>query len=219
MLFKHLYPMMIQTRLHLLIILLLIPIKPCWAQESQPSQKEAAVIQERKIQPGDTLLYRVVEDKDPLIPLPVSANGTVNLPYIGSISAAGKTAEALATDIQALLESSLYKTATVIIIVEASPGIREIGTVYLSGRVNRVGPIDIDLGKKNTISKVILSVGGFSDFADKRNVRIIRNNPKTNKNERIIVNVESVLEDGKLENDVPIMDGDFIIVPQRLFNW
>ncbi len=207
---------------YLILVILTSWLTPLWAQEDTGLKREdrdIPVIEERKIKIGDVLLYRVIEDKDPLIPLPVSANGTINLPYHGSVPAAGQTPEELARHIQNLLEDGLYKTATVILIVEASPGAREVGTVYLSGRVNRVGPVEIDLAKENTISKVILSVGGFSDFANKRRVLIIRNNPSTDENERIEVDVQTILEDGKLENDVEVQDGDFIIVPQRLLNW
>src|ERR1043166_1188666 len=66
-----------------------------------------------------------------------------------------------------------------------------------------------------TLSKAILRAGGFSDFADKNNVRITRKKNTTSADEIFIVNVALILEKGFTGLDMTLEAGDFIYVPER----
>lgn len=197
-------------------------VTPMAAEESQDKKPEKQATEEKKervIQPGDKIVYRVIEDRDPQITIPVLESGEIIIPYYGPIEAAGLTPSKLTERITKLLKEELYQKATVLLAVQTPAPSSFIGTVYLSGRVNRIGPMQIDPNQKNTVSKLILSAGGFSDFADKSAVQIIRQVPGSNETEIIEVDVESVLEEGQLDKDVRIQDGDYVIIKQRLFNW
>lgn len=180
-----------------------------------PSAQPAA---ERTIAVGDHLRYQVTEDGDPPVELVVSNTGKLDLPYHGPIDAAGLTLPELSAAIRTALESELYIQATVRLqVLEYSQGSVNRGRVHLAGQVRRIGPVDIDLAQRTTLGQVILASGGLSDFADARNVRIIRN--VGGQNQTLKVDLREVLEKGRIDKDVELQDGDFVIVDQRLINW
>lgn len=171
----------------------------------------------QKVGPGDRLTYRVIEDQDEPRTLTVADTGDFEVPYYGLVRATGKTSLELAKEIKGLLERKLYYHATVIIAVEVVNKTRVNGKVYVTGQVRNRGGYDIPASEEFTVSKAILSAGGFSDFSDKKNVRLIRKTPAGKKT--YVVNVVDIWEKGKLEKDMVVQSDDLIVVPQRLINY
>jgi len=95
---------------------------------------------------------------------------------LGWCTPPGKTSLELAKDVKAALEKDLYYQATVIIAVELVNKTRVTGKVYVTGQVRNSGGFDIPAGETLTVSRAILNAGGFSDFSDKKKVRLIRKN-------------------------------------------
>lgn len=171
----------------------------------------------QRLGPGDRISYRVIEDQEPAHELAITDSGDLEVPYLGLVHAAGETCRELASQIKGLLEKKLYYTATVMISAQVINRARVVGKVYVTGQVRNNGSFDIPAGDPLTVSRAILSAGGFSDFSDKRNVRLVR---KTASGSRtFIVNVQAVLEQGKLSGDLPVQAGDLIVVPERLVKW
>jgi polysaccharide biosynthesis/export protein len=165
---------------------------------------------------GDHLSFRIVEDEEQPVSLVVNDAGQVEIPYLGKLQAAHRTPKELAFDAKRALESGLYKKATVLISLDRrtteSPGV-----IYLSGEVNRQGPLDIPPNERLTVSTAILRAGGFSEFANKRKVRVIR---KTPQGEKIyVVDVKQILEKARGDLDLPLTAGDKILVPARMISW
>lgn len=183
-----------------------------------PSQ-ETVSQKDTVIHKKDLLLYRVLEDRDPPIKLQVSETGTVCIPYYGELSVAGKTLAEAKASITLALEDSFYKKATVFLSLEQDNDMLTPSLVYLGGKVNKVGPIPLDPMKQNTVTKVILAAGGFADFADDSKVKLVRKSPDTGIVKTFHVDVAAVLEKGELDQDLEVIDGDFIMVSKRLFNW
>lgn len=171
----------------------------------------------RALERGDIVSYRVVEDKTPPINLRVSDSGEMEVPMLGRVRAAGKTPKQLAYEIKRLLERQYYHKATVIIGLESASTLPR-GRVYISGAIGRQGPLDLPADERLTVSKAILLSGGFGDFADKRRVRVIRKD-ENGVPKRHTVDVKEVLERGRLEKDMYLQDGDFIVVPERGINF
>jgi len=171
----------------------------------------------QKIGPGDRLTYRVIEDQDEPRSLTVADSGDLEVPYYGLIRATGKTSLELAKEVKGLLEQKLYYHATVIIAVEVLNKTRVNGKVYVTGQVRNRGGYEIPAAEEFTVSKAILSAGGFSDFSDKKNVRLIRKTPAGKKT--YLINVTDIWEKGKLEKDMAVQSDDLIVVPARLINY
>ncbi len=172
---------------------------------------------QQKLGPGDRVSYRVIEDQDDPRSLTVTDSGDLEVPYYGLVHAVGKTSFQLASEIKALLEQKLYKQATVIIALELVNKTRVTGKVYVTGQVRNRGGYEIPAGETLTVSKAILNAGGFSDFSDKKHVRLIRNTAKGK--ETFTENVLDVWDKSKLEEDLVVQPGDTIVVPERLLNY
>ena len=132
---------------------------------------------------------------------PIKEDGTITLPWIGKITAVGKTTGELQTEILNDYVPKYYVRLTVTV---KSPSDR---VYYIGGQIGRPG-VQVYLGE-TTVSKAIQAAGDFNDFAS-HTVSLTRVT-----GERIKVNVDRVLA-GK-EVDPPVYPGDQIDVPRSLF--
>lgn len=172
---------------------------------------------DRPLARGDVLNFRIVEDKDPPVALRVNDSGNIEVPYIGTVSAAGKTPRELAFAVKSMLEREYYNNASVIISLDTA-GERSAGLFYITGAVNGGGPMEIPFNEKFTVSKAILRAGGFAEFANERKVIVQRPRPDGS-TETITVNVKEILEKGRQDLDVEVQPNDLIRVPERLINF
>jgi polysaccharide biosynthesis/export protein len=204
------------------------PVKRARSAVTPPPAAAAAAVAEtnsmdvldnkRGLSIGDRISYRVVEDRKEPRQLFVTDSGEVEVPLIGRVHAAGKNCRQLAYDIRRLLEKDYYNRATVIIGVDiAAPRPVTRGTVYIMGQVRSQGPLEMPANEQQlTLSKAILRAGGFSEYADKRKVKLVRKTSGDSTETRV-VDVEEILR-GNIRGDVTLVPEDVIIVPQRWIN-
>lgn len=171
----------------------------------------------RPLARGDVLNFRIVEDRDPPVALRINDAGNIEVPYIGTVSAAGQTPRGLAFSVRSLLEKEYYHNATVIISLDTA-GERSAGLFYITGAVKGGGPMEIPFNERFTVSKAILRAGGFADFANERKVLVTRPKPDGT-TETITVDVKQVIEKGRQDLDVEVLPNDLIRVPERLINF
>jgi polysaccharide export outer membrane protein len=167
---------------------------------------------------GDQLSFRILEDEDDPKILPVTDSGDLEVPYVGRYPAAGKTCKQLGQELKTELEKKYYWQATVIIAVDSKPKSR--GKIYLAGAIAGPGPQDISGDEVLTVSKAISRAGGLTSYADGKKVRVTRstgNQPGQEK--KIIVNVTKIIEQGKMDEDLPLEPGDLIYVPERMIRF
>jgi len=165
--------------------------------------------------PGDKVSFQIIEDRSLPVALQVTESSELDIPYIGRLKVTGKTCKQLADATKELLEKDYYKRATVIVGLDAMAKV--VGRVYVWGPVRTQGPIEIPANESFTAGKAILRAGGFGDFANKKEVKVVRKTPAGNVT--LKVNLVEVLEKGKTDQDIKLEPEDFIIVPQRSINW
>ncbi|MGD1086815.1 MAG: polysaccharide biosynthesis/export family protein [Verrucomicrobiota bacterium] len=196
-----------------------------------------------KLAIGDRLSFRIVEDEEDPKPLFVTDSGDLEVPYIGRVPAENKTCRQLGAEIKAALEKKYYYQATVIIAVDVMA--KSQGRVYLVGAVRLPGPVEIPNDEILTLGKAILRAGGFTDYADRRHVKVTRKdtagkdvatgdivvkdaatNNTTGKDaavkedkETFTVDVGKIFDKGDIEADLPVVSGDLIFVPDRLIRF
>lgn len=179
-----------------------------------------------RLEPGDIVSFKIQEDekntfadRKVVVHLTVTDSSEVDFPYIGRVSVADKTCHDVAASVKALLEKDYYYQATVIIGLDSINKVR--GQAFVSGLVRSPGPVDILFNHDLTAGEALLMMGGLEDFADKKQVKIIRNhnNGGTTNQQIIVVNMEDVLEKGKIDKDIILQPGDFVLVPARIINW
>jgi polysaccharide biosynthesis/export protein len=166
--------------------------------------------------PGDSVLYQVLEDQDAATNLTVTDSGDLEVPYYGLVHAAGKTCRQLAFELKNLLQQKLYYQATVVMALKVANKTWVQGKVYVTGQVRNPGGYEIRAGENLTVSKAILDAGGFSDFSDKKHVRLIRKTVQGQKT--YVINVLNVWE-GQLDKDLAVQPGDLVVVPASLVNY
>ena len=175
----------------------------------------AALDDKYKLAAGDRVTYQVLEDGDDPKSLVVSDSGDLEVPYLGPYPAAGKTCKQLADELKVVLEKKYYYQATVIISVDSMVS---QGVIYLVGAVKSPGPLELPRDEVLTVSKAILRAGGFTDFANQREVRVTRK-LQSGTNDVFTVNVSDVLDKGETAEDQTVEAGDLIFVPEKTINF
>lgn len=203
--------------------------RPTNAAASGPVNAGAAVLSSmdvldnnRPISSGDTISIRILEDRREPLQQVVAVTGEVNAPYVGLVTAKGKTCRELAFSIKRELEKNFFKVATVVIAIDKinevdrmREEVVDLEFYVMFGFVARQGKYDLPANEDISISQAILRAGGFAQFANKEEVKIVRKTPQGNKN--ILVNVDAIMARGELERDIYIRKDDVIIVKE--LNW
>jgi protein involved in polysaccharide export with SLBB domain len=192
---------------------------------SQTSATNSAWVldDKHKLAIGDRLSFRILEDEEDPKPLFVTDSGDLEVPYIGRVPAENKTCQQLAAEIKTALEKEYYYQATVIIAVDVMT--KSHGRVYLVGCVRLPGPVELPSDEVLTLSKAILRAGGFTDYADRRYVKVTRKDvagkDAVSKEDKktFVVDVGKIFDKGKIETDLTLEPGDLIFVPDRLFRF
>lgn len=136
---------------------------------------------------------------------PVSSSGTINLPFIGTIRAAGMSAEGLAVAIQnAYKNAEIYTDPTIQVFSTVAGGAVENEVVHLGGQVRRPGPLAYQ--NNLTIYQAIQAAGGATEFGSLKRVKLFRQGKMQN---------YDVTKD-QFKN-VPLEPNDTIEIPQK--NW
>ena len=104
---------------------------------------------------------------------PVSESGTVNLPFIGIMRAAGLRPEALAASIQnAYKAAEIYTDPTIQVVwTTEGSGVRS-QVVHVSGLVRKTGPVAFQ--RNLTIWQAVAAAGGANEFGSLRRVKLTR---------------------------------------------
>ena len=154
---------------------------------------------------GDSLHVGVWQERDLSVDVNVRPDGTVTLPLVGEVRAAGRTTGELRDDIHKRLTQYL-KTAivTVAVATVASYRFTVAGNVTATGIFNPAYYV--------TVAEAIAMAGGPNEYAAADKVVIIRSDP-SGKLRRIPVDYEGILEGDNPEQNIVVLAGDTIFVP------
>ncbi|MES2923432.1 MAG: polysaccharide biosynthesis/export family protein [Verrucomicrobiota bacterium] len=105
---------------------------------------------------------------------PVSDGGTVNMPFIGAVRAAGLRDNELAGILQSRYKSAGIYTNPTIQVISNMGGVKpNEETVTVGGQVRSPGPVPF--AKELTLWGAIQARGGATEFGSMRRVKLIRN--------------------------------------------
>lgn len=153
---------------------------------------------------GDTVTVTLSDIPEPPTPeeKPIQSDGTISMPTIGRVQAAGKTPGELEDYIKSLYVPKIYVHLAVTVQTSSHRVYFVRGEVKTPNQIEYLGP--------TTVTKAITSAGDFTDFADRKHVVLIRTD-----NRHFTLNCRRIL-DGK-DPDPPIFPGDQIEVPRRWY--
>ena len=179
---------------------------------SEVSQTTAAsTSSDYVIGPGDSLQIFVWDHGDLSTTVQVRPDGRISTPLVEDLQAAGRTPTQLARDIETVLKDYV-RTPVVTVIMQGFVG-EQAQQIRVVGQA--VSPMALQYKQEMTILDVMIQVGGLSEFAAGNKAKLVR---KTVDGEvEIRIRLDDLLNDGDIEQNVKMMPGDVLIIPQSFF--
>ncbi len=135
----------------------------------------------------------------------VRPDGRITLPLIGDINALGMTPEELKVAITKSA-SKLIDDPSVTVVVRAINSRK----VFITGQV--ASPKDYPLTRTLTVMQLITLAGGLNEFADKKNITVLRTEPG-GKQMVLKFNYQDVSKGKNLAQNIVLRPGDTVVVP------
>jgi polysaccharide biosynthesis/export protein len=182
------------------------PVGTTGSAATTPSPAPAAATSaDYRLSPGDKLRVEVYKDAQLSQSLQIRPDGKVTLPLIGDIVAIDMTPIQLRDRIATSLKEYVTNPVVTVIVVEASPVM-----VYVMGEVATPG--SIPMRGPMTVLQALAMAGGFKEFANTKDIRILRKAGGILKTETTIpFNYNDAIK-GKAA-PVYLMPGDMVVVP------
>lgn len=178
---------------------------------SDIKEQQAATETEYEIGPGDTLQIFVWDHADLSTGVAVRPDGKISTPLVEDLMAAGKTPTELAREIEGVLQQYVRTPVVTVIMTgfvgDSNQQVRVVGQA--------VSPRALQYRQGMTVLDVIIQVGGLSEFAAGNRAKIVR----TEGGEEITIKVRlnDLLNDGDIRENIKMMPGDVLIIPQSIF--
>ena len=176
-----------------------------------------------KVRAGDTLRIEVLEDQSLNRNALVLPDGSISVPLVGSVAAAGKDLSAVQAAVEAGLAPNFATKPTVFVTVNslsqpkatASRGSSAPSTmdVYVMGEVQKPGKASVKPG--TSILQFLAESGGFTKFAATKRIQVRRTDPKSGKAMVYGFNYKAVEQGSTSVNSIILKEGDVIVVPER----
>jgi polysaccharide export outer membrane protein len=170
-----------------------------YSKEPDPRKSEFVV------GPSDVLRINVWKTPDLSVEVTVRPDGTITLPLIGDVTAAGRTPSELRDEIKRKLTAFLRDDNPVEVIVETVNSYR----FTVAGNVEKSGMFTTK--HYVTVTEAVALAGGPNRYADLDQVLILRQSPTGARS--IPVNIKEIYSGRHPEMDVVILKEDRIFVP------
>jgi polysaccharide export outer membrane protein len=137
--------------------------------------------------------------------VPVRPDGRISVPLVGDVDASGMTTAELRDRIAGSLSEYITAPDVTVVVTQINSKI-----VYLVGEVAR--PTALPLNRQMRILDAIAMAGGFTPFADKNDIRVLRPLPDGTIEEHEF-NYGKVVKGKQPESNLVLQAGDTIVVP------
>jgi polysaccharide export outer membrane protein len=158
---------------------------------------------EYRMGPGDKLRIEVYKDPQLSQSAQIRPDGKITMPLIGDVEAAGLTPLELRETLTASLKEFITSPTVTVIVVEATAA-----TAYVMGEVNHPGAVNLQ--GPLTVMQALALAGGLKDFADAKNIRILRKGPAGTV-QSITFNYKNAMKSAA--TPVYLRPGDTVVVP------
>jgi polysaccharide export outer membrane protein len=157
-----------------------------------------------KIGPNDVLSIFVWKEPDLTRDVTVMPDGKITFPLIGEIMAQGHTASELKQVISDKLQNFVTAPEVTVIVKESRSQV-----IYAIGKVTRPGPYPLAPGM--TVMQALSAAGGFTEWADTKNVMIVRK--EGGKETQLHFNYKEFTSGENLQQNILLKPGDTLVVP------
>jgi polysaccharide export outer membrane protein len=156
------------------------------------------------IGPEDVLTFNFWREKDLSTEVTVRPDGRITLPLLNEFEAAGLTPDQLREKVMAVADRYVQDPNLTIIVKTINSR-----RAYITGMVNKPGPYA--LMSPTTVVQLIAMAGGLQDYADKKNIVIMRT--ENGKAVSYRFNYKEVIDRKNLKQNIELKPGDTVIVP------
>ena len=156
------------------------------------------------IGPEDVLYIYVWKEENLSRTVPVRMDGMISIPLVDDVKAAGMTPLQLKNLLLTKLKEFVDTPDVTVIVTEANSY-----RVYVQGEVKTPGVFK--LRTETSLVQLIVMAGGFTDWADKKKITIIRK--EGGKESRIRANYKKIIEGDEGAKDIILKSGDIVIIP------
>jgi polysaccharide export outer membrane protein len=173
-----------------------------YAKEPDPRNKELV------LGVGDVIGINVWENNNLSAEVTIRPDGTITMPLIGDLKAAGETPTSLKARIKNQLQAYVKIQGTeVTVAVKAWRSYR----FTIQGEVSKAGVFSSD--QFLTVSDALALAGGLSRFAKRNEITLTRKDGKSGQVRHIPLDYESLASGKRPDMNIIVMPGDTIWVP------
>lgn len=168
---------------------------------------------------GDRINMDVFNVPDYSREYPVLSDGTVNLPLIGVVPLQGLTLEQATEELTNRYQRYIRRPAITLSLVSSRPiqlaivgEVKRPGSYTVSASATTSGAAGIS--GTPTLTQALQLAGGVTELANIRSIEIRRPLPHNpGMTSKVEVNLWELLQSGNLNQDIPLQDGDTVLVP------
>jgi polysaccharide export outer membrane protein len=180
------------------------PRSPNYDYSREPDPRKQEIV----LGPGDVVGINVWENANLNTEAAIRPDGTITMPLVGDIRAAGETPTTLKTRIKAQLSNYVKMQGT-----EITVAVRSLKSYRFTvqGEVSHPGVFSPD--SFLTVSDALAMAGGLTRFARRGDIKLTRRNPKTGELRYIPLDYEALASGKRPEMNIIVLAGDAIWVP------
>lgn len=198
----------------LMLVGIAVSLVACGSNRSREIAAESQVASssegEYAIGPGDVLEIFVWEHEELSTTVQVRPDGKLSTPLVEDLQASGMSPTQLAREIESVLAEYVRAPVVTVIMQEFRGAIAQ--QVRVVGQA--VEPRALQFRAGMTVLDVIIEVGGLSEFAAGNRTKLVRRTPEGEI--EIKVRLNDLLNDGDMSENVRVLPGDVLIIPQSL---
>jgi polysaccharide export outer membrane protein len=173
-----------------------------YAKEPDPRNKELV------LGVGDVIGINVWENQNLSVEVTIRPDGTITMPLVGDLKAAGETPTSLKARIKNQLQAYVKIQGTeVTVAVKAWRSYR----FTIQGEVSKAGVFSSD--QFLTVSDALALAGGLTRFAKRNEITLTRKDGKSGQVRHIPLDYESLASGKRPDMNIIVMSGDTIWVP------
>lgn len=173
-----------------------------YAKEPDPRNKELV------LGVGDVIGINVWENPNLSVEVTIRPDGTITMPLVGDLKAAGETPTSLKNRIKNQLQAYVKMQGTeVTVAVKAWRSYR----FTIQGEVSKAGVFSSD--QFLTVSDALALAGGLTRFAKRNEISLTRKDGKSGQVRHIPLDYESLASGKRPDMNIIVMPGDTIWVP------
>lgn len=172
-----------------------------YSQEPDPRKSEYV------LGVSDSLEINVWKNPDLSTRVTIRPDGTITMPLIGDLDAAGKTPSGLKEAIESKLQAYIKLESTAITIAVTNAASYRF---TVSGEVNAPGIFTSSYYV--TVAEAVALAGGFTRFAKQERLVLMRRDPKTGEVRKIPLDYTQIASGARPDMNLVLMSGDSLYV-------